>query len=747
MAPLPADIVSSVDSLLDAASDAERVEAATAMLASIGVAISGDEAATAEGPAAMVLAPEEVEVMAVEAADRTLHRATLAEFAEAFGGMALLPPNEALADGLPDDWLDAADPGAEATDQPIELDLGPLPAHMAAVVNGWVTSAIESHASTDADLVELTNAPLLLAELARRRSAPVDLAQTFTADDLRLSWLEITILTAGMRGMLTGAEANGIAAAPTGASIVLAVAVQPTGGTRAPDAQSTPCGTLKQLLDSRVPLATTVINGYVGDAIKGFIQNFVNALFGESSAFAQNVSRSFKILSIMFRVQALIMLYSESTATVEMDPTQFHKPDGDPMTVAATVEAGIPDGAWAAAQQARQLSPFATAVRTCARFIGLPVWQDLVDAGEAISAWSVGWTINKGSEHVRFNAREEFWGPGAVPGRQEKPLSRVNDHMGNDILGYEVLAERRENHPGTEMQDPVQLCAHVYPKAPPSGFGTILSAGSAGASLAGGSYLGLVGVIASLLTGWVSTVVPIKACGDATVSYHVPQAGEWTGTLTANTEVHESSSGTVNEHLGPPWGTTVHTHTSQMSLDVTDRFFLGGTEDPPGMGYVALEGRQYTQGAVTDSIVSSSVNRWSPSGCGYDLQETAQSGGGWYFDLDAGATLTLYADGKYTISWYGSEPEEEIFVPGQSDRQVTLREGGCIDTGTGTDERPYWPSPLTGSAANSMVEGRVDPLNPGTALRGSHTFTNYDLSTTTVTWNLRHEGPIRLPSY
>ena len=460
------------------------------MLASVGVAVSADEGATAEGPAAMVLAPEEVEVMAVEAADRTLHRATLADFAEAFGGMALLPPNDTLAEGLRDDWLDAIEPEAEATDEPIELDLGPLPAHMAAVVNDWVTSAIENHASTDADLAALTNAPLLLAELARRRSVPVDLARPFAADEMRLSWLEITILSAGMRGMLSGAEANGITAAPTSAPVVLAAHVQPTTGTRAPEAQSTPCGTLKQLLDSRVPLATTVINGYVGDAIKGFIQNFVNALFGESSAFAQNVSRSFKILSIMSRVQALIMLYSESRATVEMDPTEFHKPDDAPMTVAATVEAGIPDGAWAAAQQARQLSPFATAVRTCARFIGLPVWQDLVDAGEAISAWSVGWTINQGSEHVRFNAREEFWGPGAVPGRQEKPLSRVNDHMGNDILGYEVLAERRENHPGDEVREPVQLCANVYPKAPPSGFGTILSAGTAGASLAGGSYLG-----------------------------------------------------------------------------------------------------------------------------------------------------------------------------------------------------------------------------------------------------------------
>ncbi len=417
MAALPADVVAAVDRLLDADTDGERTEAATAMLTSVGVTISGDENATPETNAGLVLAPEEVESMAREGADRSLDRVTLTEFAEAFGGMALLSPNEALAAELPDDWDEAPPDELEVGEQPRqELQLGPLAPLLATVVTGWVSDAVAAHDSTDPDLVDLTNAPLLLAELARRRAVPVDLAQPFSAGQLRLGSLEMTLLVAGFRSMLTGVEAAGIASVPDEGSIVLAAHAVGPSAIPAPEAQQTPCDTLKQMIDSRVPLASTVIKGYVGDQIKGFIQNFVNALYGEASAFAQNVGRSFKVLSILLKVQALALLYSDSTAKVEMNPTEFHKPDGEVMTAAATVTAGIDDAAWEAARQARELSPFSTAMRVCARHLGLPVWQDLIDVGDAIDGWKVGWLIRQGSEHVRFNAREEFWGPARCPG-------------------------------------------------------------------------------------------------------------------------------------------------------------------------------------------------------------------------------------------------------------------------------------------------------------------------------------------
>jgi hypothetical protein len=741
---LPADIVAAVDLLLDAGTDTERTEAASEMLASAGVTISADEGAEPDTNAGVVLDPTEVASMAREAADRSLHRATLADFAEAFGGMALLPPNDALAAELPDDWDGVAPNEGEGTDSSAELQLGALPPRLSTAMTTWVGSAIAAHASTDPDLVALTNAPLLLAELARRRAVPLDLAQPFAADALQLGSLEITLLIAGLRAMLTGVEASGIASTPDGGSVVLAGHLLGPAADRAPPAEPLPCDSLKQMLASRVPLGPTVIKGYVGDQIKGFIQSFVNALFDEASEFAQNVARAFKILSILLKVQALALLYSDSYAKVEMDPAEYHKPDGNVITAAATVTAGIDDAAWEAAKAQREASPFATALRNCSRHLGMPVWQDQVDVGDAIDGWQVGWSIRLGSQHVQISAREQFWGPGAVPGRQEKPLSRVNEHSGSDTLRYEVLPERREDHPGTEMHEPVQVCAEVYPKAPPSGIGTILSAGTAGASMASGSYFGLVGVITSLLTGWISTIHGITGCGLATVGFHIPTPGTWHGTITVNTELQESFSSSGRIYDPGTRITTLSTHSERTSIDVYDRYFVGGDDDPSGMGYAALDGRVYTSGAGTHEEGTSLIDDWSYT-CGkFDKVESEHSAGGWHFDGDGSVSIGLYPDGMYTLDIYSrAEPSEEIVLPGEHTTEWSASEAGCP---AGTDDWNAAMYPFTSASVYlSRIEGQVDPDDPGNALRGQDSFTNFDGSVTTVTWNLVHDGPIRLP--
>ena len=281
----------------------------------------------------------------------------------------------------------------------------------------------------------------------------------------------------------------------------------------------------------------------------------------------------------------------------------------------------------------------------------------------AVDDWKVQWELSQGGQHVEIPAADQF-----TSGRFERSLTAENDHRAIDAIDYDVLPERREDHPGDEHSDVVEFCGNVYPKAPPSGFGTILSAGTAGASLAGGGYLGLAAVIANLLTSWVSTIAPITGCGQATVSYHVATPGAWRGTLTANTEVQQSSSSTTTVHDRQPWGTTVTTNSARTSIDVTDRFFFGGTDEGVDMGYVTLEGSQYTNGAATDVTVKTVSNGYN-SQCFYDLTETGQSGGGWYFDVEAGGSISLYPDGKYTITFYGGMSDEEITVPGQMTRQ------------------------------------------------------------------------------
>lgn len=732
MTPLPADIVAAVDAVWDAPSHEARVDAATAMLASVGIPVSGEERVVATGAAGIVLAPEEVEILAAEAGT-SQYRATLADFAQAFGGMSLLPPNDALAAELSDDWLEAA--AIEPADgYRVTLDLGPLPSHLAAAVTDWVTGAIEHHGSSDPELVALTNAPLLLAELARRRAPPIDLGRPFSATDHRLGWLEIAILVAGLRSMLAGAEAAGIGLAPDAPpSVALATHVEPAPIGPVPPGQANPCTTLKQMIDSRVPLVSTYIGSYVGNQIKGFIQAFVNSLFGEATSFAKAVGQAFKVLGLLFKVQALIMIYSESKAEVTLDPSIYHKPDVMRRDTAALVEVGISEAAWNAAQQARQLSPFATALRVCARHLGLPVWQDLVDVGDAMAAWKVQWELSRGGAHVEIPTRDQF-----ASGRFERSLRRASDHTAIDAITYNVRPERGEDHPGQEKTDTIEFCAHVYPKAPPSGFGTLQSAVGAGTALAGGAYSGLVAAIASLLMSWVTTVASIDDCGQATVSWHVPRPGTWHGTITATTTVSESASGV--EHIDPDG---VVTWASRTSINVVDRFYVSGNEDIPGSPFLMLAARQYTNGIGVDE--STSVGTNIPRGCRHDFTNVQSSSGSWGFDADSTVTVMLNPDGTYLLSWSVGHPPEEVVLHGEENNQVDIHEPGphCLDIGSGTFDRDFYPGPTSGSGGNTQIQGRIDPANPGSVLRGSATFSD-DRSVTSIQWELIRDGPIRL---
>lgn len=60
-----------------------------------------------------------------------------------------------------------------------------------------------------------------------------------------------------------------------------------------------------------------------------------------------------------------------------------------------------------------------------------------------------------------------------------------------------------------------------------------------------------------------------------------------------------------------------------------------------------------------------------------------------------------------------------------------------------TDESEGFP--LVTGVRTGRVEGRIDPANPGTTLKGTQRIEWPDGSVTTITWDLAHDGPIRLP--
>src|SRR5690606_37913740 len=103
-------------------------------------------------------------------------------------------------------------------------------------------------------------------------------------------------------------------------------------------------------------------------------------------------------------------------------------------------------------------------------------------------------------------------------------------------------------------------------------------------------------------------------------------------------------------------------------------------------------------------------------------------------------------DGSYMITVNGSNTQEDVFVPGEEVNVVSIHEPSphCVDIGTGTSDRPFFPSPTAASIGLPALEGRIDPANPGSAIHGSATFDG-DRGATIVTWYLMHDGPIRLP--
>ncbi len=774
MAPIPdwvpRDIAADVDAIRAATTSEEAVAATRTLLERAGVVVTDDPSSVAPTAAAVYLTVPQLESIALETRDGPgSARTTYERFAVTFGGAAGLTADDATLERL--GQLDmTSGPGASpaaslapgAGGSPIpgplpagpslgdQLDLSTLPGRMTAFLNGWVALALEHHGATEPDLVALTDAPLYLAALASVRPEAIDLRSPFAPADLRLGMLEVTLLTAGMRGPLAWARAGILDTA--------SIPVLSYASWRAPrevprlvtDQSFSDCDQLKRLIDTHVPISTAI--GIQGKRfIKSMIQGFLDNLFGTASNLSRVVGPAFTALGLMFKVAALVMLYEETRAELRLEPAFVHKPADQPIIAAAELEAGIPDAKWEQARRQRQDDFWSTALRTCARLLGIPVTRDLIDVADAMKDWVVRWEITSGLDrHVRLH-EGEMSGTGTVASRLERPLARIDDHTAGDTLAIDVLPEAPENHPGIEYSDPVEVCARVVPREPPGGFKTFISAGFAGQSLAGsnpvGGLVSLAGIIGDLLVAWYRELGTIDACATMNVSYHVPQPGAWRGRVRVNWESRRET--VSSREITEGWGTGPHGEsgrelfTTRVHDDITDTLFVGGDEDPSQPGSVELRGRSYVHG-IENYFDYHFYEGYSAS-CQYQQETVYESlAGGWTYEGDARGTLQLSSDGSYTIDVTGASSPAEIAMPTRMTDETRILGGveGC-QAQSFTDQGEGYP--LVTGVRTDRVEGTIDPANPGTTLQGSKRVEWPDGSVTTITWDLVHDGPIRLP--
>lgn len=735
--PLPQDIVSAIDAIIGAPSPEAAIAATRVVLERSGVVVTDDPASAAKSMAGLYVSSDELATMAFQAQSRAgQSHVNFAQFAETFAGLALLPPNDHLLDLL-------SQPGASPapeTDDRLEIDLDGQPLRLAEVLTSWVNRSLANFPSQDPTMTALTAPALYLAELASRQDDPIELREPFLPSHLELGALDVTLLVAGIRTTLAIAALE-----PGGRTSHVQAAVGngwDIGPSMVAGPEPTGCGELKRVLDGQAPLVVEAFSFGAGEAIKAFVEASVADIFQGAAGFAKYIGAAFEAIGVLFRVQALWLMYHNTELTLKMVPLTIHKPTGVNERVAAMLTAGIPDAKWGQAIADRDNSPTATHLKACARLLGIPVTSDLIDVGEATSSWRVAWDITRGDAHAQFEGCQFIpsCDPRAVAaGRLERSLAKNNDHSGKDLVIVEIKPEKESDHPGREVRAPVRVCAHVRTDKPPD-VATILNAGSAGVSglSTAGGISSLAASVSNILLSWWQFVFTLDKCAETTVSFHVPQTGNWRGTFTYNYELHESSKVTSKSFKG----------TYSSSLDITDVIYVAGDdhgEVPVGQDsvYVSLDGRQYTRGGFVREDVEHRLV-YGASGCAWIEDKTFSMSGPINYALDGTGSLQIEADGRYRLSVYRQVPDVEVTLP-FSETLVITDNGSIYDCegfGTEVDDGDL---PVIGAPESLVIEGQMNLGSQQQRLKGRLTSTDFLGGITTLEWDLTRE-PVPTPS-
>jgi hypothetical protein len=735
--PLPQPIVNAIDAIIGAASPEAAIAATRVVLERSGVVVTDDPATAAKSMAGIYVGTDQLAAMAYEAQSRaSLSRVTFAQFAESFGALGLLPPNEKLLDQLSQP---AASPGSNTTESS-DMNLDGQGLRLSKVLTSWVNRSLDNYPSDDPAMTALTAPALYLAELAARQDDPIELRVQFVPSHLQLGALDITLLVAGLRTALA------VAAPQTGGRPTIVLASTVHGGDAGAPAVAAemdylPCRAVRRVIDGQVPVINDVLGFAASEMIKAFVESGVTDLLGNSGNLSKGIGPAFDALGILFRVQALWLLYHSTELTLQMVPTSIHKPLGNNQLVAALFTAGIPDAAWEQAVADRNDSPLATNLKECARLLGIPVTSDLVDIGDATSSWRVAWDITQGNEHATFSTCQFLPSCDAravATGRWERTLVKRNSHSGKDLVYVEILPELESDHPGREVTAPVRVCAHLRTDKPPN-LSTILNVGSAGVSLpTAGGVVALASAVADTMLSWWQFVFTLDKCADMTVSFHVKQPGNWHGTVTVNYEGQKSKS----------YHNARASSTSRISMDVTDTVQVGGSD----LGQKALNGmpvfvqlaaQQSTRGGyVQEDLKRVRISNYS--GCNYIEETSFTMSGTWGYNgpVAGGVLLQVGADGQYQLLFSRFAEDKAITLP----TATTVRQDDlgsdkmCTFRDTTTEGTREVPNDIYSSGFE--IKGRVDLTSPNLQLQGSLTWPDPPAGSqiVTVTWNLTRES-------
>jgi hypothetical protein len=798
--PLPPDVVALVDAIVDAPTEDAAVAATRTVLELSGVLIVDDIAARRGSPAGMYISTVELRSIALEARRRTrLSRLTLGDFARSVAVLADIPASNAAT-------ASPSQPDAvqfKVVDQPMRF-ANFMRAWVLSAEKYRASADPKEAALTHAPLFVAALARRQAHPVDLRSPFAPD-ALRLGALDLVLitAGLRATLLAASANATST----PGGTPAPQAPKPSTPPGVSPSpqgrfGHEPDPAAFRGPgrpfaavavaglaCDQMVEYLQTSAPLTSELSQFAFGEGIKGLVGEVVGELKDFSRLGAQGLGAILEVVGILFRLQALLQVLSNVEVETELSVDTVHKAHDQTTSVTATVTAGIPSDAWAEFKKGQQQTPLAEAARGCASYLGLPWVTDLGDVAQLMKNWHARWEIYEGLGHAEFPIGQ-FFGPGSIPGRFERTLKPDSDHTATDTITVNITPEKEKDHPGKEVEAWVVICSYVRTDEAP-GLKTMLNLGVSGTGLGDlpivrpsaeriaavsgklnpAVFASLLATFVDLLASYIQNLATFDSCDRMKVTYHVPKQGSWSGTITMRSQFSSKAdygrSG-VQKFLARGGGTLTFANEDQTTTGTTIRTgdelhvtgkFEGGLPPDQATPIEFLTARQLSYGfnehweqterkgvESTDCIFSSTkVSSYSGSysyeshGRSVDISFSADGSYKIVFDLDRAPAASLEMkglewgvfDSTQAVRWRPPGSEFEVRAAPGCARQIPTREG----------TRPM----NIGGPAGAVLHGRLDPRNPGDHLTGTLEIPGDDGTKTVITWDLRHEGPIRLP--
>ena len=390
------------------------------------------------------------------------------------------------------------------------------------LLGAWVTNA----ASQPNDPRSFT--PLFLAEMARRQDPPIDLLGTPMsrlgrgdgapvdlrglprAGRLRLTLLEIQLLSAAFLRVPT--QSASLAPTPwlPGPRAMFANYVV--------SAQEGPCSDLMKSVEE---LGKTIGGDLGGAATSGIVSSgagdaldkAIESAIGEAAA--ESFGKVMDAVNLASKIARLVSFYSDAQVTVHPDEKSTHKPLGLNKYVAFEAIAGVSDEDLEEYRRAlEKVSPQDRATRDCLEAAGMPKLSNLDDLAKEAEDWLVEWSIVEGSPAHSYWSMppNEFY----LPGRQAMKLGRKSANSASAVFVVDILPEKE--HQGKIVRAHVTVRASVDAAGMPS-IGTILN------PITG--VLGLVESLVELGAGWFQYMNQPKAYSTVEVEYHCPRPTEF----------------------------------------------------------------------------------------------------------------------------------------------------------------------------------------------------------------------------